>query len=265
MFKLQKIIAIPLLLVTCIALISCSLRDLSLIAQFNEIDSLKAGDRILFQNHSIGKVSKISRNDQGHYLLKLNIDAEHKNQLTVYSIFYIDKDPERPTREAVFTEQTKPDGTPLTDNSVIVGLENPPVLRHMLEDFNRKTEELASKLAEKLAQARRSYEGQSKELNRQVENALAEIDRQLREFEKTVRTAPDSQQAKELEKNLDKMVSDLQTRLREIAISIGQELSNRLQKSLDNLKHRLDELKQEEQKREKLFTEGPLHVIGRVN
>ncbi len=250
MFKLQKSISTPLLLVSCLALLSCGLRDLSLLVQFNEIHSLKAGDRILFQNQSIGKVSKISRTDQGHYLVKLDIEADQKKQLTVYSIFYIDKDPEHPNREAVFTEQTKPDGTPLTDNSVIVGQENPPVLRHMLEDLNRKTEELAGKLAEKLAQARQSYEGQSKELTRQVENALAEIDRQLREFEKTVRTAPDSEQARELEKNLDKMVNDLQTRLRAIATSIGQELSNRLQQSLDNLKHRLDELKQEERKGE---------------
>ncbi|MEJ2689415.1 MAG: MlaD family protein [Deltaproteobacteria bacterium] len=259
----KKIIAILLFLFSCAALVACDFGDLTLTVQFNKINSLAVGNRILFENQNIGKVRKISRTDQGHYLVKLDIDSDHKKQLTVYSIFYIDKDPDHLNGKAVFTEQTKPGGLLLTDNSVVVGLDSPPVLRHMLEDFNLKTEELASELAEKIGLAKQSYEEQSKKLAQQMEKALTEIERELRELEKTVRTAPDSDQVKELETNLDKLVDDLETRLSEVTTAIGQDLSDRLRKSLDNLKHRLDELKRENQpslQQEKQKGEGGVKV-----
>lgn len=226
-------------------LTSCDFGDLTLTAQFNEIDTLATGDRVLYHNGYIGDVEKISRTDEGYYLVKLDIDSDHKKKLTVYSIFYIDNDPDFPNRKAMFTEQSKPGGTLLTDNSVVVGLDHPPYLLHMLRDLERKTEELAGDLAEKIGRVRESYEKQSKELILQLEEALAKIERELRELEKAVRTAPDSEEAKELKRNLDKMVADLETTLGEVATTIGRDLSNRLQKSLDDLKLRLDELKRE--------------------
>jgi ABC-type transporter Mla subunit MlaD len=239
---LKNIIANLLLLFSFAALISCDFGDLTLTAQFNEIDSLATGDRILYHNEYIGDVEKISRTNEGHYAVKLDIDSDYKKQLTAYSIFYIDNDPDRPNQKAVFTEQSKPGGIPLTDNSVVVGLDHPPFLKHMLDDLNRKTEELASALAEKIGLAKESYKEQSKELTRQLEEALTEIERKLGELEKEVQTAPDSEEAKALKRKLDKMIGDLETTLGKAATTIGQELSDSLQRSLENLKHRLDEL-----------------------
>jgi ABC-type transporter Mla subunit MlaD len=248
LYPMQKnIIVFLLLLFSSATLISCDFGDLTLTVQFNEIGTLATGDRILYHNEYIGDVEKISRTEEGHYLVELDIDSDHKKKLTVYSIFYIDNDPDRPNRNAVFTEQSKPGGIQLTDNSVVVGLDHPPNLRHMLEDLKHKTEELANELAEKIGRARQSYEEQSTELVRQLEEALAEIERKLRELEKAVRTAPESEEAKELKRNLDKMVGDLETALGEVATTIGRDLFDSLQKSLDGLKRRLDELNRENQ------------------
>jgi len=234
-----------LLLFSFITLISCGLGNLTLTAQFNEIDTLATGDRILYRNTYIGDVEKIARTDEGHYLVELNIDSDHKKQLTVYSIFYIDNDPDRPNQKAVFTEQSHAGGMQLTDNSVVVGLDHPPYLRHLLDNLKRNMEELASELAEKIGRVKESYEEQTTELARQLEEALAEIEWKLRELEKTVQTAPDSDEAKELKRNLDKLVDDLETTLGEVATTIGQDLFDSLHKSLDNLKHRLNELNRE--------------------
>jgi len=228
-----KNIITSLLLFSCSTLISCDFGDLALTAQFKEIDTLAAGDRILYRDACIGDVGKIVRTDVDHYLVELYIDSEYKKQLTVYSIFYIDDDPNHPTQKAVFTEQSQPGGILLTDDSIVIGLGN----------FKRKTEELANELAEKIDWARESYEKQSTELTRQLEVTLSEIEWKLRELEKAGQTAPESDEVKELKWNLDL----LETILEVVATTIGQDLYDRLQKSLDNLKHRFDELNRENQ------------------
>lgn len=243
----KNIIIFLLLLFSFVTIISCDYGDLTLTVQFENIDNLVSGDRILYRNGHIGDVEKISRNEEGHYQVELNIESDYKKELTVYSIFYIDNDPDRPNQKAVLTEQSKPGGTLLTDNSVIVGQDRPPYLQHMLDDFNRKAEELASELAEKIGLAKESYKEKSTGLIRQLEEALAEIDQKLRELEKMVRTAPDSETVKELKRNLDKLIYDLENTLGEVAAGIGEDLYERLHKSLDNLKNRLDELNRHNQ------------------
>jgi hypothetical protein len=242
-----KYIITSLLLFSCFLLISCGFGDLTLTAQFNEIDTLATGNRILHRDACIGDVGKIVRSEVDHYLVELIIDSDHKKQLTVYSIFYIDDDPDNPTQKAVFTEQSQPDGILLTDNSVVIGQDDPPYLQHMLGNFKRKTEELANELAEKITWSKESYETQSTEMTRQLEETLSEIEWKLQELEKSTRTAPESDEVKELKWNLDLLVIDVQTTLEVVATTIGQDLYDRLQKSLDNLKHRLDELNRKNQ------------------
>lgn len=239
---LKNIIVLLLSLFSFLTIISCDYGDLSLTIQFENIDSLVNGDRVLYHNQHIGYLVKISRNEEGHYQAELNIESDYKKELTVYSIFYIDNDPDRPNQKAVLTEQSKPGGTLLTDNSIIVGQDHPPYLQHMLDDFNRKVEELASELTEKIGLAKESYKEKSTGLISQLEEALAEIDQKLRELEKTFRTAPESETAKELKRNLDRLIYDLENTLGEVATAIGRDLYERLHTSLDNLKNRLDEL-----------------------
>lgn len=117
---------ILLLMFSLATLNACDFGDLTLNAQFTEINGLATGDRILYQNGYIGDVEKIARTDAGHYLVELDIDADHKEKLTVHSLFYIATDPDRPTQKAVFTEQEKPGGLPLADHSTVVGLDHPP-------------------------------------------------------------------------------------------------------------------------------------------
>jgi gas vesicle protein len=242
-----KYIITSLLLLSCSALISCGFGDLTLTAQFNEVDTLATGGRILYRNTCIGDVGKIVRTDVDHYLVELDIDSEYKKLLSVFSIFYIDDDPDQPTQKALFTEQSQPGGILLTDNSVVIGQDDPPYLQHMKGNFKRKTEELANELAEKITWSRESYEKQSTELTRQLEETLSEIDWKLRELEKTVQTTPESNEVKELKWNLDLLVNDLETTLEVVATTISQDLYDRLQKSLDSLKHRLDELNRKNQ------------------
>ena len=258
-----KYIFPSLLLFLCLALIYCGFGGLKLTAQFNMIDTLATGDRILYRNECIGDVEKIVRTDGGHYLVDLDIDSGHKKQLTVYSIFYIDDDPIHPTQKAVFTEQTEPGGILLTDNSVVIGLDDPLYLHHMQSNLKHKTEELANKLAEKIDWARESYVKQSTELPRKLEENLSEIEWKLQGLKKAVRTDPESDEVKELKLNIDLLVNDLETTLEVVATTIGQDRYDRLQKSLDNLKHRFDELNRENQP--SFPQEGEVKVNSRCN
>jgi hypothetical protein len=133
----KNIIATLLLIFSLTTLNACDFGDLTLTVQFTEINGLATGDRILYQNGYIGDVEKIARTGAGHYLVELDIDADHKQKLTVHSLIYIATDPDRPTQKAVFTEQEKPGGLPLTDNSTVVGLDHPPRRQSMPDNHQQ--------------------------------------------------------------------------------------------------------------------------------
>jgi ABC-type transporter Mla subunit MlaD len=212
---LKKITTILVMLFSLTVVMACDLGDLLLIAQFTRINDLAAGDRIIYREGYIGDVERITRNAQGYYLVELDIDAAHKNQLTVYSIFYIDHDPARPGRKAVFTEQKKPGGILLTNNSVVAGAEAPPYLRKILNGLQRQAEELAGGLAAKINQANDSYQEKSTALVQRLESSMVEIEVKLRDLEEMIRTAPDSDEARELQRNLARLIADLKTALGE--------------------------------------------------
>lgn len=115
-----------LFLLALAILAACDFGDLTLRVLFRETAGLAAGDRILDETGYVGDVEGISGNSGGRSLVELDIDRDHRRKMTVHSIFYIDDDPERPGRKAIFTEQTEPGGAELEDGSVIAGLESPP-------------------------------------------------------------------------------------------------------------------------------------------
>jgi len=242
---LRKIVFIPLLLFSLATLVACHPGHLRLTAQFDGIDFLVKGDRILFQNENIGKVGRITRTDAGQFLVELDIESDHRKEVTTYSIFYIDGDPDRPGRKAVVTRQTKPGGIPLTDKSLVAGLDHPPYLLNMLDDLRRQAEELTDDLAEKLGRARESSQETSAELARRLNESLAEIEKEMRELEQEARTAPDSDEARELRRNLDRLVADLETTMAQVKTTIGRDLFRSLNESLADLHRRLEEMNRE--------------------
>jgi ABC-type transporter Mla subunit MlaD len=238
----KKITTILLLLFSLNTLSGCDFGDLRLLAQFNRINGLESGDRIIHQGKYIGDIEEITKSTRGHYLVELDVDSDHKEQLTVYSIFYIDNDPDYPDRKAVFTEQMKPGGILLTDDSVVAGSDHPPRLRNMLDDLGRKAEELATGLADKIERAKNSFGETSTEVTRQLEKSLAEIEGKLQDLDEEIRTAPDSDEARKLKRSIDKLVRDLETTLEQVGTTISRDLLSRLEKALADLQNRLEEL-----------------------
>jgi ABC-type transporter Mla subunit MlaD len=225
---MPKYISSSLLLLALLGtLTACDFGDLRLFAKFSRISDLKSGDRIIYQNRYIGDVEQITRSSQGHYLVELDINSDHKKNLTVYSIFYIDNDLDDPSRKAVFTEQKRSGGILLVDDSIVTGSEHPPFLRNMLDDLRRKGKELSAELADKLYL--------------QLKNSLAEIERKLQQLEKAIQTAPDSNEARELKRTLDELVTDLETTMAQVKIMIGVDLFNILKDYLTDLRRRLEE------------------------
>ncbi|MCA1766231.1 MAG: hypothetical protein LC633_08330 [Desulfobulbaceae bacterium] len=94
----------------------------------------------------------------------------------------------------------------------------------------------------KLGRARDTYERQSPKLAQQLEESLAVIERQLRDLEKTIRTAPNSEEARNLKRNLDKLVTDLESSLEQVKTLVSRDLLNSLKESLNNLQRQLNEL-----------------------
>jgi ABC-type transporter Mla subunit MlaD len=216
---------IPALLTT---LTACDLGDLQLFAKFDKLSGLKADDRIIYQNGYIGDVEKITLSDHGHYLVELDIDKDHKKKVTDLSIFYINDDPDIPGRKAVFTAQERPGGTPLVYDSVVNGLDHPPFLLNMLENLSRKARELGTGLTDQLFV--------------QLKNSLAELEEKMQQLEEAIRATPESDEARELARNIDKLLSDLESTMERVKTMIGDDLLKTLRDSLDGFRKRLEEL-----------------------
>ena len=231
-------------------LVSCDLGDLRIFAQFDSLEGLASGDRILRDGQYIGDVEKTTRTDEGRYLVELDIDSEHRKKVTVHSIFYIAADPARPGRKAVFTEQEKPGGVPLNQDSVVAG-SDPPYLRHMFDEIREKTRSFTDELADQLDKVRELYREKSPQLKKELENSLAEIDRKLRELEEEVKKAPESEEARRLKKNIDALVGKLATTLEEATIILSRDFVDRMKEDLADLRRRIEELSRENKRLEK--------------
>ncbi|MBU1714731.1 MAG: hypothetical protein KKG70_03885 [Proteobacteria bacterium] len=224
---LKRLFSRLLLPTLVVALAACNLGNLNLQVKFSRTSDLKAGDRVIYQDRAIGNVAKITQAEQGHFLVALAIDSNHKQEITDLSIFYITDDPALPGHKAVFTEQEQPGGIPLVDGSVVNGMDHPPYLRHMLRDIRRKAMELSNGLADQLVG--------------QLQRSQAEIEKKMQHLEKMIRTAPDSKEAQELATNIDTLAEDLESSLEKVKTMISVDLSKAIRDTLDGVRKRLEE------------------------
>lgn len=207
-----------LFLLVLLAMFGCVQGKRHLTVQFNATEGLRVEDPVVFQQNRIGTVRHIRYTDQGNYLVDILVEADFKNALTVDSQFYIGRDPAKPDGKALIVEQSRPGGILLADKALVVGSEKPSPWRQMLETLQEKTGDWEEQLERKLNELRRDYEDKSTENNRDVDAAIAELNRRLVELQEAMRQASSSEEMQALRHSAEEVLAELQQLLTELGV-----------------------------------------------
>ncbi|MEZ4485142.1 MAG: hypothetical protein R2864_11305 [Syntrophotaleaceae bacterium] len=159
---------------------------------------------------------QIRYTDQGTYLVDLLVESEFTNALTVDSQFYIGSDPNKPDGKALIVEQARPGGTLLANGALVMGAEKPSAWRQMLEILQHKTGDWEKQLDRTLEELRQGYEQKSTEIDRDLDAAIAELNRRLRELQEAMRQASSSEEIQSLRRSAEELLAELQRRLAEL-------------------------------------------------
>jgi len=218
------------LILICVALLffACEETGLNLKIRFDQIQSLQAGNRVVFESNHIGQVTRVFYSQEGAYLVDLKIKEDFANAVTENSRFYIIEDSLASEKKAIEMIQIRKGGSPLAGGTIVEGSTRPAAMyQKMLENFDKQAGELA---------------------------------RQFQQFLEDLGKLPESEAVKQLQKDLEEITGEMEKAGKTTRDKIQNEIVPMLKEELEHLKKRLEKFGREreveplEEQLEKLTT-----------
>ena len=196
-------------------LFACEEAGLNLKIRFDQIQGLQADSRVVFESNHIGEVTRVFYSQEGHYLVDLKIKKEFANAVTENSRFYIIEDATASEKKAIEMTQVRKGGTPLADGSIVEGSTQASVTyQKLLQDFEKQ----ADKIGE-----------------------------QLQQFFENLSKLPESEEVKQLQKDLEGLAREMEKVGKSTRDKIQNEIVPMLKEELEHLKKRLEKFGREKE------------------
>ena len=203
------LIAIALLFITA----GCFKHDLTFRIQFDHVNGLKKGDRVLFDGTAIGSVEKVVYTEKGKFLVHVKIDENFAMSVTDKSRFFIIDDQLYRGHKAVEMIHVAENGTPIVEGSVVVGSSR------------------LSALSDKAMESFRTN--------------LSAIQKQFDEFCHGLKDLSRTDKLKRLEQKIDQLTKRLAEQGKSSVEKFNREVIPYLKQQLDELKRRLKRLQEQ--------------------
>ena len=196
-------------------LFACEETGLNLKIRFDDIQGLQAENRVLFESNHIGQVTRVFYAKEGHYVVDLIIQEDFANAATETSRFYIVNDPLSADRKAIEIMLLRTGGTPLADGSMVEGsTRSAAVYQKMLQDFDKQA---------------------------------GEIGRQLQKFFEDLKKLPESDEVKQLQRDLEELGREMEAAGKATRDKIQNEVVPMMKEELERLKKRLENFGREKE------------------
>ena len=157
---------------------------------FRRLSGLAREDRVLFEDHPVGKVTAIEYRPEGIYRVALEVDEGYAHALTEHSRFYVAGDPGRQGHQAVIIDLTAGGGKRLEDGATVSGEAGSDVfarwkremesglqfLQEQIEKFSRDVQGIPE--SDAYQQLKRSLQDWAEEMERAGEGAREKIERE---------------------------------------------------------------------------------------
>jgi hypothetical protein len=225
----RRVSLLMIFLGSAIFFLSCSVSH-RVVVVYDQADGLETGDRVYWEDRVIGRVETLEKNPQAGIHVPLEIKKDFSPMVTNQSRFLIQTDPLRAGHQAVEMVQLAAGGQPLPNGAVVEGSTSFSLLvekgsreiqgwASLFQDHMSGLEKEMSRLSEREWQ--KKLEGQMEEWARELERSSQEVRRYFKE---------------EILPQLEEAVQDLLRRLKELE---KEEEGRPLERELDHLKRTL--------------------------
>ncbi len=182
--------------------------------QFDHVNGLKGGDRVIFDNTEIGSVLKVVYTQKGKFLVHVKIKEDFARSVTDKSRFFIINDHLHIGHKAIEMIHVAENGVPLGKGAVIIG---------------------SSRLSAFSEQAVESFR-----------TNLSAIQKQFDEFFNGLKNIPRTDKAKKLKQEINRLTEELSRQGKSSVEKFNREIVPYLKQQLEELKRRLKKLQEQD-------------------
>ena len=178
--------------------------------RFDDVHGLKQGDPVYFEASVIGTVEKVDYTDTGKFLVGVSLQEEFASAATNASRFYVDAEPHNRLQKVIRVVQLEPGGDPISEDAVVDGHSKYTVL----------------------------YE----QFARQLGKNIAVLESGINAFLEALQGFPESEQVRELERQLDEIIADLGNMSSEMKTTLENEILPLLREKIEALRKSLERI-----------------------
>ena len=200
--------------ITALVLIGCVEAAHNFKIRFNDIQGLRKSDRVFFDNTAIGEVTGIEYTDTGNFLVSVAVEDQFASLPKDSSTFYIDSNPETEEQKAIRIIQIKDGGNIIEKNTIVEGQSKYVAIYGQIADKFRKN--------------------------------VSVLESEINEFFKELQNLSESEQIKQIERQLDKILAEIENLSVEMKHKLEIEILPRIKEQLKDLRRRLEKIGKEE-------------------
>ncbi|HKL00968.1 MAG TPA: MlaD family protein [Desulfotignum sp.] len=143
---------------------------------FDQVDGLKQGDSVVYENTTVGEVKDISYTKDAVFLVSVEIPETLSDCATEHSRFFIGSAPDKTGAKAVFIEQSAPGGKKIANGAIVAGSTKTPVdaAATSLEAFLLAMEKNMADMMKKMETVPETKEYQA------LKDAMAQMEQKLK-------------------------------------------------------------------------------------
>ncbi len=201
--------------VLALTFFGCMEKDLTIKIKYDKVHGLQEGAGVFFEENHVGKVTGVSYNNDGSYVVDVAIKRDFVSAATDKSAFVIITDPREESKKAIEMIRAKEEGRPLQSGATVTGTNRPTLF---LGKVKKKWDSMVDGLKDQ-------FEG----------------------FTDKLREIPEREEIKKLEKEIQDLADKLKKAEKAVRDKIREEILPRLKEELNNLKERLRELGREKE------------------
>jgi ABC-type transporter Mla subunit MlaD len=200
--------------ITALVLLGCVGTTYNFKIRFNDIQGLRKNDRVFFDKTPIGVVTDVEYTDTGNYLVSVAVDDQYSSLPKDSSTFYIDSNPETEGETAVRIIQIKDGGNLIEKNTVVEGQSKYSAIYGQIANNFRKN--------------------------------IHAMESEINEFIKGLQDFSESEQIKQIERQLDKILAEIENLSAEMKHKLETDILPRIKQHIEELRRRLKQIGKEE-------------------
>lgn len=200
--------------ITALFIIGCIETTHNFKVRFNDIQGLRKNDQVYFDKTAIGKVTDIEYADTGSYLVSVAVEDQFSSLPKDTSTFYIDSNPDTETEKAVRIIQIKDGGNKIEKKAILEGQSKYVAIYGQIANKFRKN--------------------------------IYVMESDINEVFKGFQSVSESEQIKQIERQLDKILAELDHLSVEMRYKFKTEILPNINEQIEKLRRRLEELGKEE-------------------